>query len=397
MLKKTKLANFLVIPGRLTGALLLSLLMVSGSYGATRLWAANCSSTADCQAQINNTNGSIASSQQQLSVLAGQAQSYQAAVAALQTQISALQAQISANQQQQAALNQQIQAAQVQLDNEKTVLGDMVRTMYVDGQLTTIEALATSNNLSEYIDKEAYRQQVQTSIQDTMSKIQSLQNDLRAKKDAVDTLITNQQTQQGQLSFAQQQQSAMLSYTQAQQVSYNQQLTASKSNLSQLQSRLAALNTTSDSKVIMSGTCGGGYPSKAVSPGGGSWGCNYAQDGSTDNWRMLNRECVSYTAFMVSQKYGVSTAGWGNAYQWISRAEAAGFSVDQNPRAGDIAIRSINYSEAGDVGHAMYVVSASSSHDITVWEYNRSYNGTFDEREFDPYSYSAPVYYIHFR
>ena len=37
--------------------------------------------------------------------------------------------------------------------------------MYIDGQLTTIEELATSKNLSEYVDKEDYRTTVQNKIE----------------------------------------------------------------------------------------------------------------------------------------------------------------------------------------------------------------------------------------
>jgi surface antigen len=187
-----------------------------------------------------------------------------------------------------------------------------------------------------------------------------------------------------------------LAYNSSQQSSYNAQIAANRSSIGTLQARLAALNTTSSSRVLVSGTCGGGYPAKAAGPRG-NWGCSYPQDNTIDNWNMLNRECVSYTAWMAYKNYGISTSGWGSAYKWINAAASRGFRVDQNPTAGSVAIRDVDWGEPGDVGHAMYVASVASSHDITVWEYNRHYDGTFDERRFDPYDYSAPVYYIHFR
>lgn len=405
--KSTKVS----LSGRLAAAVALGLLIVGSTYPGVQqaIATASCSSTADCQAKINNTDNTISSSQQQLSALAGQATTYQQTISGLQSQISDLQSQISANQAEQATLQQQIVAAQAKLDQEKTVLSDMVRTMYIDGQMSTIEELATSNNLSDYVDKEAYRQQVQVSVQDTMTKIMTMQTDLNNKKAAVDSLISEQQAQQDQLSYARQQQNSLLNYNESQQAAYNQQLASSKSDLTALKARLTALNNTADSKVIASGSCGGSYPQQAVAVyfGGGIngkyWGCSYGQDSAYDNWHMENRECVSYTAWMVHQKYGVSTYKWGNAYQWISAAQtpasrAEGITVNQTPSPGAIAIRNRDYSESGDVGHAMYVVAVNGSDSITVNEYNEHYNGTFDERTFSPSSYDnrGGMYYIHF-
>jgi surface antigen len=245
---------------------------------------------------------------------------------------------------------------------------------------------------------------VQGKIQQTLTQITALQNSLKDQETQVQQLLATQQAQQSQLANTQSQQQQLLSYNESQQATYNQQIAASKSNLKQLQANLAALNTTSDSRIISSGTCGGGYPAQATNPYapgdgyGPYWGCNYGQDSSEDNWHMENRECVSYTAYMVSAKYRVSASNWGNAYQWISAAEAHGYTVDQTPSAGAIAIRDRDYSEPGDVGHAMYVESVNGPDNITVYEYNENYNGTFDERTFNPSSYASRggLYYIHF-
>lgn len=383
--------------GRLKKPLLIlsALILVSG-VGVPLVRAATCSSTSDCQSQINDLNNKNAVNKQALGSLQSQATSYQDAINQLQGQISSLQQQITANQAQQASLQQQITDDENKIAYERQVLGEDIKTMYVDGQMSTIEELATSNNLSEYVDKEEYRTAVQNKIQSTLQEIKTLQAQLEKQKADLDVLVANEQQQKSQLASEQAQQQQLFNMNQAQQASYNAQISANKSSISALQARLAALNTTSDSRVLTSGTCGGGYPNKASGPHG-NWGCSYAQDNTVDNWNMYNRECVSYTAWMVYSKYGKSTFGWGSAYQWINSAESHGYLVDQNPTPGSIAIRDRNYSEPGDVGHAMYVASVKSSSDITVWEYNEHFNGTFDEREFNPYNYSTAVYYIHFQ
>lgn len=358
--------------------------------------ATGCSTVSDCNAQINNLDDQNSSDQSSLSQLETKADSYKQTIDDLQSQIDGLQTQIDKNRAEQTKLDQEIAQDKQQIIQEKAVLGDDIKTMYVDGQMSTIEELATSNNLSDYVNKEEYRVQVQNKIQDTLDQINTLEKSLQKKQSQVKTLIENEQTQQDQVQSSQNQEDKLLAYNSDQQAAFNAQIANNRRNIGSLEAQLIALNTTSDSQVIASGTCGGSYPARAVSPYGGHWGCDYAQDGSLDNWKMDNRECVSYTAWMVHKLYHYNTTGWGNAYQWIGEAESNGIPVSQTPQAGDIAIRDADWSVPGDVGHAMYVVSARSSSDITVWEYNEHYNGTWDERTFNPLNYSAPVYYLHF-
>lgn len=360
--------------------------------------AVNCSSAADCQAQINNLSNQNSQAQQSVNNLKSQAQSYQGAIDSLDGQISSLQQQISSNVAKQADLEQQITADEQEITDKKSILSDDVKTMYVDGQMTTLEELATSKNLSDFVDKQEYQSVVQSQLSAIIQQITDLEQSLQSQKAQVDQLVTNEQTQNDQLSAAQSQQQQLLGYNQSQQAAYNQQIASDNSSVSQLTARLIALN--SAGTTTSSSQCGGGYPTSTRSTiTGVNWGCAMPQDNTEDNWAMLNRECVSYTAYMAQSLYGVSTSNWGNAYQWITSAENAGYTVDQTPSAGAIAIRNRDYSEPGDVGHAMYVVSVNGSDSITVEEYNEHYNGTFDERTFAPSSYAdrGGLYYIHFQ
>jgi surface antigen len=360
--------------------------------------AASCSSASSCQQQINSLTNQSAADKQAVGSLQSQAQSYQDTLGALDSQIASLQSAISSNEAKQASLQQEITADQAEITQKKSTLSDDITTMYVNGQMSTIEELATSKSLSDYADKQEYQTVVQDQLTGIVQQITDLENQLQASKAQVDQLVTNEQSQNSQLGSEQAQQQKLLAYDQSQQDSYNSQIASSSSSISQLKATLTALNDAGGSTVITGGTCGGGYPTSTRSSiSGAEWGCDLPQDNTVDNWNMLNRECVSYTAFIASTKYGVSASGWGNAYQWVGAAESHGFTVDQTPAVGAIAIRGRDYNVAGDVGHAMYVVGVGSG-TITVNEYNEHYNGTFDERTFDPSSYDSRggIYYIHF-
>jgi peptidoglycan DL-endopeptidase CwlO len=349
-----------------------SFVLISGSFlpGATQVVADSI------QDQINALNAQNDATQSQLSGLQQQATTYQAEIAQLQGQISALQDSINANEAQQASIQQQIVQAEAEIAQEKLVLADDIKTMYVDGTPTTLEVLASSGNLSNFIDKQEYRTAVQDKLQTTLNTIAQLQASLQTQKDKINQLLGEQQNQQSQLVSTQAQQATLLNYNQSQQTSYNAQLQANAAQVAQLEAEQAAENAKLGNGLISTGTCGGGYPAQAVSPVGGYWGCNYPQDNTLDNWGLYNRECVSYTAFKVYQAYGYMPywGGSGNANEWPGDARAAGIPTGSTPKAQSVAIWNV-----GPDGHAMWVEAVYPDNSILVSQYNYSYNGTYSE------------------
>jgi surface antigen/peptidoglycan hydrolase CwlO-like protein len=316
--------------------------------------------------KINALSAANASASGVVNGLENQAGSYQAQISQYQTQINDIQSKLNANQSQQASLQDQITADQQQIDAKKASLGSAIKSMYIDGQMTTIEELASSKNLSEYVDREEYRTSVQNDLNTKIKEIAKLQAQLQGKKQEVDQLVASEKAQNDQLGSAKAQQDQLLAYNQGQQDAYNSQISSNSSQISSLRRQQLAAN----SRFIGGGspgsgpTCGGGYP--------GAW-CNAPQDSIIDSWGMYNRECVSYTAFRVaaSGRYMPYWGGRGNANQWDDNARAAGIPVDGNPRPGDVAI-----SNAGAFGHAMYVESVSGG-TIHVSQYNAALDGRY--------------------
>lgn len=362
--------------------------------------AIQCSTVSDCTNQEQSLQQQNSQNSQSLSQLQITAGSYQNAIANLQTEITGLEQQIAINTATQASLQQQIASGQTQIAQDKQILSADIKAMYVNGQLTTVEELATSKNLSDFVNAETYRNAVSNKIQDTLNSITQLENQLIASQNQVEAALSAQSTQQANLASAESQQSNLLNLNQQQQDQYNQQIQNNQSTISQLQARIAQLNAPAGSHLLDEGVCGGGYPTSTVSTiSGAHWGCNFPQDNTVDNWGMDNRECVSYTAFMVHEEFVEGKIahdmpnwyGVGDAYQWIDDARSAGVPVDQTPQVGDIAIRPASGIQ-GDVGHAMYVSSVNGDGTITVWQYNESYNGEFSIE-------SRPIsglYFLHF-
>lgn len=329
--------------------------------------------------QIKTLQQQNAAAQAAVNDLKAQAETYQDAISQLQQQINSLQVSINANEAEQASLQQQIIDAQNQIDRERAVLATDIKTMYVDGTPTTLEILANSKNLSDFVDKQEYRTTVQNKLQDSLKKIAELQKQLQTKKAQVEQLLSELQTQQAQVDSDRSQQQKLLNYNKAQQNDYTSQLKANNTKMAQLRAAQAAAIakvtgtggssatgasvkyknfTTSYSK------CGGeysycwaGYDQIVSDP----WGLNYAH------------ECVHYVADYLTRigKHVPNMSGAGNANKWINYG-----TLVSDPQYGDVVYMPLDYP-----GHVGIVESVNSDGTVHVSQMNWPIGGYYSEMD----------------
>lgn len=339
----------------LTGALLAGATLIGGSVKADQL-----------DAQINALEQQNSGLQANSDALATTAASYQAAVDALNAQINSLQAAIVATQNQIDELQKQIDIAQAELDHEKLVLGENIKTMYLEGDVSTLEVLASSKDLSDFVNKQEYRNSVSNKVKTTLDKINSLKAQLQKQQQQQQDLLKDQQSQQTQLQADQSQQTQLLNYTEGQKAAYDQQISANNSQIMSLRAQQAALNRKLGGAPVAGDPGRGGYPS--------AWN-NAPQDSLIDSWGMFNRECVSYTAWKVYQTFGYMPywGGSGNANQWPGDAQRAGIPTGSVPKVHSVAIWNV-----GAFGHSMWV-EAVNGNTIYVSQYNYDFQGHYSE------------------
>ncbi len=329
---------------------------------------------------LNAENGNKRNTQNQLGA---EAASLSDTIAKLQAEINAIQQKITDNQNRVNDLNKQIAAAEIELEKQKDLLGETIKAMYLEGDISTVEMLASSKNLSDFFDKQQYRESVRSKIKTTLDKITQLKLDLSTQKDTVEKLIAEQQTLQGQVVAQRAENDRLLGLNQEQRSELDSQIKANNSKISQLRAQQAAENAKLFRGVrVIAGSNGRDtYPE--------IWR-NAAQDSLIDSWGMYNRECVSYTAWKVheSGRFMPYWGGRGNANQWDDNARAAGIPVDGSPRPGDVAV-----SNSGYYGHVMYVESVNPNGTINISQYNWSLNGTYSEAYNLP---TAGLVFIHF-
>ncbi len=329
---------------------------------------------ASVQDQINQLQAENISNRNQVAQLSEQAKSYEDAIKQLQGQIGQLQGKVTANEAEQRRLQQQIVDAEAELIKQKRVLGENIKAMYVEGEISTLEMLASSKNLSDFVDKQQYRNTVQEKIKATLDKITALKLQLKSQKDSIDALLVEQKNQQSQLADARNQQDQLLGYNQSQQADYNQKTKANQSKIDELIASQRRANFNPDGGYYflrfpgpVQGFNPDNYPYRNAGFGMSAGGC--VDNDGPDRWGYCTRQCVSFAAWTVEASGRSAPMYYGNARDWAAAAVARGIPVFRTPEPGDIAI-----STAGYWGHAMYVKSVSGNTFSTL-EYNGNLTG----------------------
>lgn len=326
------------------------------------------------QAQINQYQG-------QANQLQAQANTLQNQIAALQAQANAIQDQINLSQAKLDQLNQQIADTEQKIQTNKDALGATLANIYVDNGISPLEMLASSSNVGDYIDKQSYRSAMTDTLQQTIAQINALKDKLTNDKTQVESVMAQQNAQKNSLAATQAQQQQLLQQTQGQEAAYQQLVSAAQAQLQSVanqqrayyQSLLASSGGSASSGVSGSFQWQNLYPADGgYSCGGGYTYCG-APDTVVDQWGLYNRECVSYVAWALQNRFGKyvgSFNGQGNAEQWPSSAVAySGATRVYDPQPGDAVILPGGTAFA-PIGHAMIVESVSSDGWIHVSQYN---------------------------
>lgn len=332
--------------------------------------------------QIKALQAEVNGFQTQAAQFRAQANSLQAQLNALGAEARALQVQIDLNNAKLAQINSQITETERKIQEQKEVLSDNLVSLYLDSSVTPIEAFASSRSISDFIDKQEYRETVRQELQNSIATVKKLKDDLDKQKKELENTLADQKVRNDALAAKQNEAANLLAQTQGQEAAYQQIAAQKNSQIATLRAQQAAANLKWGGNVNYSPR-GGGYP---------SYWADIPMDSTIDDWLMYNRECVSYTAFRIGASGRYQPTGFGNANQWPGHARARGIPVDTSPRAGDVAVWPTGY-----YGHVMYVEAVLGNGDIYISEYNFDWTGRYSERTISAGTWRAQGFvFIHF-
>lgn len=323
--------------------------------------------------KIRALQADMARYQTEANRLGAEAATLQNALAQITNEKNAIQAQVDLSQAEFDKLTIEIAATEKQIKDNKDALGTTIANLYVDGQVSPIELIASSENITDFINRQEYRNSVRDQLATTIKKVKDLKQKLDEQKVAVDKVLTEQKSARDALAAKESEQANLLSQTQNDEAGYQKLIKNSAAQIAQARALQAALNARTNQTggyvLIDSGSLGAypwndsncpmmGYLSTGGADGNGGDGRGYGC-----------RQCTSYAAWRVARETGVYYTNWGNGGQFASSAINSGYqNLGGNPQPGSIAVM------WGNPGHVAWVeaVSPDGSH-VTVSQYNYNY------------------------
>ena len=283
--------------------------------------------------QINAIQSQIDQYDSAAGKLRSQRLTYQQQLDQYTNQKKKIQAQLDLSIVKEKKLESQIKANEKKLEENKALLGDTIADLYIDENISPLEMLASSDNIADYVDKQANQNQVKESVQQTIKQINDLKAKLEEQKKQVQEVIADQKSQRNALAKKEAEKQELIAQTKGKESAFQKLIKSRNKQISKLRAEQVAANQRFISGSYTPGSgpaCGGGYP--------GRW-CNIPMDSVGDDWGMFNRECVSWAAFRVHQS-GHYMPYWGDrpadATNWPDRvgdadSQRAGITMDSNP------------------------------------------------------------------
>lgn len=338
--------------------------------------------------RINAIKQEIANYQTEAARLNAETQTLQSALAVIDTEKAQIQAQLDLSQAKYDQLVQQIADTEQKIKDNQDALGVTIANMYVEDSVTPVEMLFGSKNISDYMDKQEYRNSVRNELAATITRIKDLKTQLETQKADTARILADQTAQRDALVAKQTEQQNLINDTKGQEAAYQQLSSEKNIEVSKLRAQQAA------ELAARARSYGGNYTSL---PGDGSKGgypaawANAPMNAYVDDWGMYTRQCVSYAAFKVQQAYGNMPywGGYGNANQWADNARAVGIKTSSTPAAGTVGVIT-----SGTYGHVAWVESVNADGTINISHFNIGWNGDYAEW----YNLSASYFdtYIYF-
>jgi len=295
------------------------------------------------------------------------------ALAQITNEKNAIQAQVDLSQAKYDQLVIEITNTEKQIKDNQDGLGTTLADLYVDDDISPIEMLASSENISDFLNKQEYRNSIRDQLSETIKTVKDLKAKLTTQKTEVEKVLAEQKAANDALAAKQSEQQNLLNRTNNDEAAYQNLIASSAQQIAEAKATQAAirarLNNSGGYTLVdagslsdypwHSGNCAmWGYMSTGGADGNGGDGRGYGC-----------RQCASYVAWRIAKETGVYYS-WGNAKEFTQHAINAGYQ-EGPPMPGSIAV--MDPAKAGQgYGHVAWV-EAVSGNMITISQYNYDY------------------------
>jgi len=309
--------------------------------------------------------------------LAGEAVTVANEVARLRAEENKLATEIELNQKEHDQLVVEIEANEKKIQENKDALSAILLESYSAKNVSFIERLASSRDLSSFVTKEAQLGNISDVLAGAVKEIETLKAELEEKKAESAKILADLDARKVDMEGKRGEQQRILAETRGKEAEFSgmkAEANSQKATLEDQQQKiLAEIYALNNASGVTAGDPNkGGYPYSSKCPKAKLNGMQYIEE-----WGMYICECVSYVAWRVDNAYGNMPywGGKGNANQWLANAKnntkkVNGVHVpDPIPSGKAPKVGSVGVTNSGTWGHVVWV-HAVNGNKIYISQYN---------------------------
>ena len=330
--------------------------------------------------EIKALQSQIGDAESRAGDLRNKAQTLQNELNGIEKEKATIQSQIAIYQKQFEKLQLEIKTNEENIERNRDALGSILATMSLEDDITPIERIAGSSNLSKALDNFEYQSAVKNQLVEKVDGIKRAKADLEKQRDEVKVALANQQQAESALQEKIRQQNELITQTkndEAEYTKYAKERNAQKAELQKQQQEAI------QAQILRAARAAGGGALPQAIAGTSSYPWNDANC-------PVDANAVSYVAWKLRATKGISAAYWGNAKDVPASARRAGFRTGNTPKVGSFGVMS-----GGQYGHIVWV-EAVNGNMVTISQYNYFVNGRWGQ--FSTMTVPASTYdtYVYF-
>lgn len=199
----------------------------------------------ELQQQIKEAENMLGQTQTQRKSLQSEVATYDRQIGDIQAQIYNTNALINRTNNQIAETETKITQAEKDLAKARDELGEYLSVIYEEGQITTLELIATSNTFSEFVNKSEYLEVIQTKIKGMADEVINQKNTLETNKELLsnkkreaETLLAQQGAQKQEASTQRASKDHLLALTKGNEAEYKKLVSKLKADYENLRNSL---------------------------------------------------------------------------------------------------------------------------------------------------------------
>ena len=154
-----------------------------------------------------------AKNQAVLDALSQQANTLSNRLAFINAEVDQLNLKIKSTKVEIRTLRLELIRTQKELARQKAILGENLRTLYIEGNITTLDLILASEEFADFIAQQEYLTSLKNSVQSSADEVQQLKEKILANKKQKEKVLSRQETAKQELVYKQREQRKLLADT----------------------------------------------------------------------------------------------------------------------------------------------------------------------------------------